>query len=82
VTAKPRCLSHSEAASIPYAAMTAYSALTLWAGMRPGRRRGRRVLVVGAAGGVGHLALQVSAFNCTILFSTVECHYNVSCHNI
>jgi NADPH:quinone reductase-like Zn-dependent oxidoreductase len=54
---KPRALEHPEAASIPYAGLTAWSAITTFAGLREGG--GARVLVVGAAGGVGDLALQI-----------------------
>ena len=49
-----------ESSCLPYAGLTAYSALTLTAGMTSSSsRKGKRVLVLGAAGGVGHIALQI-----------------------
>jgi NADPH:quinone reductase-like Zn-dependent oxidoreductase len=53
---KPRELSHVEAAALPLAAMTAWQALVDTADVRPGQR----VLVHAAAGGVGHLAVQIA----------------------
>ena len=66
---KPRSLTHLEAASVPYAGLTA------WAGLQTaGVRRGQRVMVVGGAGGVGSLATQILAryYNChtTVLASS------------
>jgi NADPH:quinone reductase-like Zn-dependent oxidoreductase len=54
--AKPAGLSHAEAAGLPLVSLTAYQALTDFAGIRPGRR----VLVHAAAGGVGHVAVQIA----------------------
>ncbi|MFE2235257.1 NADP-dependent oxidoreductase [Streptomyces sp. NPDC059442] len=53
---KPASLSHVEAAALPLAALTAWQALVDTAGVRPGER----VLVHAAAGGVGHLAVQIA----------------------
>ncbi|MEV7524917.1 NADP-dependent oxidoreductase [Streptomyces sp. NPDC091371] len=53
---KPAALSHVQAAALPLAAMTAWQALVDTAGVRPGQR----VLVHAAAGGVGHLAVQIA----------------------
>jgi NADPH:quinone reductase-like Zn-dependent oxidoreductase len=51
---KPRTLDHIVAASVPLAGMTAWQAL-----FDHGRlKAGERVLILGAAGGVGHLAVQ------------------------
>jgi len=56
VTRKPRSLSFEEAASVPLAGMTAYQAL-----VEVGQvSAGDRVLVHAAAGGVGHLAVQIA----------------------
>lgn len=53
---KPQNLSHVEAASVPLAALTA------WQGMidHGGLKSGQRVLIHGAAGGVGHFAVQIA----------------------
>ncbi|MEU8775014.1 NADP-dependent oxidoreductase [Streptomyces sp. NPDC048606] len=53
---KPAALSHVEAAALPLAALTAWQALVDTADVRPGQR----VLVHAAAGGVGHLAVQIA----------------------
>ncbi|MEV7417109.1 NADP-dependent oxidoreductase [Streptomyces sp. NPDC089919] len=53
---KPAGLTHVEAAALPLAALTARQALVDAARVRPGDR----VLVHGAAGGVGHLAVQLA----------------------
>ena len=53
---KPASLSHVEAAAVPMPALTA------WQGLfeRGGLEEGERVLVLGAAGGVGHAATQLA----------------------
>ena len=58
---KPSTLTTEEAASLPFAGMTAISALKVFAGMTPNLSGNdeKRVLVLGAAGGVGHLLVQV-----------------------
>jgi NADPH:quinone reductase-like Zn-dependent oxidoreductase len=53
VARKPAAVSHTEAAGIPLAAMTAWGMVTL-AGARPGLR----MLVHAGSGGVGHFAVQ------------------------
>ncbi|MGW7428507.1 NADP-dependent oxidoreductase [Streptomyces sp. NPDC054861] len=53
---KPASLSHVEAAALPLAGLTAWQALVETAALRPGQR----VLVHAAAGGVGHLAVQIA----------------------
>ncbi|MFC9242904.1 NADP-dependent oxidoreductase [Streptomyces sp. NPDC057136] len=53
---KPRTLSHVEAAALPVAALTSLQSLMDTAAVRPGQR----VLVHAAAGGVGHLAVQIA----------------------
>ncbi|MET8043702.1 NADP-dependent oxidoreductase [Micromonospora sp. NPDC005215] len=54
--AKPTKLDHEHAAAVPLAALTAWQALTDGARITPGQR----VLVHAAAGGVGHLAVQIA----------------------
>lgn len=53
---KPAGLDHTEAAALPLAALTAWQALVDTAKMTAGQR----VLVHAAAGGVGHLAVQIA----------------------
>ena len=54
VAPKPATLDHVHAAAIPLAAITAWQGLFDHGGLR----RGERVLIHGAAGGVGHFAVQ------------------------
>ncbi|XP_021917276.1 reticulon-4-interacting protein 1 homolog, mitochondrial isoform X2 [Zootermopsis nevadensis] len=56
---KPRTLSLLESASIPYAAMTAWSALKVTGGLCLSPPKGKRVLILGGSGGVGTAALQL-----------------------
>ncbi|MEV6671514.1 NADP-dependent oxidoreductase [Streptomyces sp. NPDC051162] len=53
---KPRGLDHVRAAALPLAALTAWQALVDTADVR----EGQRVLIHAAAGGVGHLAVQIA----------------------
>ncbi|MCA0457747.1 MAG: NADP-dependent oxidoreductase [Chloroflexi bacterium] len=53
---KPENITHIEAAAYPLAALTAWQALFETGNLQ----RGERVLVQGAAGGVGHLAVQIA----------------------
>lgn len=53
---KPRLLDHAHAAAVPLAALTAWQALFDTAGLSAGQT----VLVHAAAGGVGHLAVQMA----------------------
>jgi NADPH:quinone reductase-like Zn-dependent oxidoreductase len=53
---KPRSLEHAEAAALPMGALTAWQGLFDHGKLR----RGERVLIHGAAGGVGHLATQLA----------------------
>ncbi|MBB5116654.1 NADPH:quinone reductase [Streptomyces eurocidicus] len=53
---RPRGLDHVQAAALPLAALTAWQALVDTAGVA----EGQRVLIHAAAGGVGHLAVQIA----------------------
>ena len=53
---KPAVLTHVQAAALPLASLTAYQALHDYAQVRPGQK----VLIHAAAGGVGHLAVQIA----------------------
>ncbi|MDR7275533.1 NADP-dependent oxidoreductase [Catenuloplanes atrovinosus] len=55
-THKPANLDHVHAAALPLAALTAHQALIDTADLQPGQR----VLIHAAAGGVGHLAVQIA----------------------
>jgi NADPH:quinone reductase-like Zn-dependent oxidoreductase len=57
LAAKPRSISHEQAATLPLAALTAWQALADYAAIEPGER----VLVQGGAGGVGLFAVQLAA---------------------
>jgi NADPH:quinone reductase-like Zn-dependent oxidoreductase len=56
VAPKPRSLSHVQAAAVPLVALTAWQALFDAAKLD----RGQRVLIHAAAGGVGHVAVQLA----------------------
>ncbi|WP_246149171.1 NADP-dependent oxidoreductase [Nonomuraea turkmeniaca] len=56
VARKPTSLSHVEAAALPLAGLTAWQSLVDTAQVGPGMR----VLIHAAAGGVGHLAVQIA----------------------
>jgi NADPH:quinone reductase-like Zn-dependent oxidoreductase len=53
---KPANLDHTQAGAIPLVALTAWQALVDTAGVQPGQR----VLIHAAAGGVGHVAVQIA----------------------
>jgi NADPH:quinone reductase-like Zn-dependent oxidoreductase len=53
---KPADLTHVQAAALPLASLTAYQALHGYAQIQPGQK----VLIHAAAGGVGHLAVQIA----------------------
>jgi NADPH:quinone reductase-like Zn-dependent oxidoreductase len=54
IAKKPQAISHEQAAALPVSGLTAWQALF----DRGGLRSGQSALVAGAAGGVGHLAVQ------------------------
>lgn len=56
IAAKPRNIDHVHTAALPIAGLTAYQSLVGIAQVRPGQR----VLVHGAAGGVGHHGVQIA----------------------
>ncbi|XP_028252425.1 reticulon-4-interacting protein 1 homolog, mitochondrial-like [Parambassis ranga] len=59
VSHKPKLLSHIEAASIPYVANTALSALVNAGGLCRDSTSNKRVLITGGSGGVGTFAIQL-----------------------
>ncbi|MGW7265032.1 NADP-dependent oxidoreductase [Streptomyces sp. NPDC054842] len=56
IAPKPRTLDHVGAAALPISGFTAYQALVTLSDVQPGGR----VLIHGAAGGVGHLGVQIA----------------------
>jgi len=56
LAAKPRILSHEEAAAVPLAALTAWQAMVNQGRLKPGQR----VLIHAGAGGVGVMAIQIA----------------------
>ncbi|MEU6348561.1 NADP-dependent oxidoreductase [Streptomyces sp. NPDC047072] len=56
LTRKPASIDHTEAGALPLVSLTAWQALVEHAELRPGQR----VLVHAAAGGVGHVAVQIA----------------------
>jgi NADPH:quinone reductase-like Zn-dependent oxidoreductase len=56
LTRKPAAVDHTQAGALPLVSLTAWQALTEHADLRPGQR----VLIHAAAGGVGHVAVQIA----------------------
>ncbi|XP_008311304.1 reticulon-4-interacting protein 1 homolog, mitochondrial-like [Cynoglossus semilaevis] len=74
VSHKPQSLSHTEAASIPYVASTALSALVFAGGLCRDSALNKRVLIIGGSGGVGTFSIQ--------LLKSWGAHVTVTCsHN-
>ena len=65
---KPETLTFEEAAAVPLAALTAWQALFDTANVRPKQK----VLVHAAAGGVGHLAVQLAKIDGAEVFATAS----------
>lgn len=74
---KPAGLTHEEAAALPMPGLSAWQGLVIHGGLT----EGRRVLVTGAGGGVGHIAVELAKHlgavvvedgeSCDLLFDTV-----------
>jgi NADPH:quinone reductase-like Zn-dependent oxidoreductase len=60
IVQKPAELTHAEAALVPFAGLVAYAGLMTY-GKLTDPSPGARILIVGASGGVGHLAVQMAA---------------------
>ncbi|MFF0741875.1 NADP-dependent oxidoreductase [Streptomyces sp. NPDC004111] len=65
---KPAGITHVEAAGVPVAALTAWQALVALGGLRAGQR----VLIHAAAGGVGHLAVQLAKARGAYVYGTAR----------
>uniref|UniRef100_A0A3Q3WCC5 Enoyl reductase (ER) domain-containing protein n=1 Tax=Mola mola TaxID=94237 RepID=A0A3Q3WCC5_MOLML len=59
VSHKPKSLTHVEAASVPYVATTAWSALVNTGGLSKDNCGNKRILILGGSGGVGTFAIQM-----------------------
>ncbi|XP_028294554.1 NAD(P)H oxidoreductase RTN4IP1, mitochondrial [Gouania willdenowi] len=59
ISHKPKSLSHTEAAAIPYVAATAWSALVNTGGLSKDNCGNKRVLILGGSGGVGTFSIQM-----------------------
>lgn len=59
VVPKPRSLSFTEAAALPYVACTVWDALVAKAGLTADNARGKKVFVQAGAGGIGSFAIQL-----------------------
>jgi NADPH2:quinone reductase len=70
---KPRSLTFEEAAAIPLVAITAYEALFDRLGFeRDGASKGRTLLIIGGAGGVGSMAIQLAKIAGVTLLATAS----------
>ena len=56
---RPKNLSFNEAASLPYVAITTWTALIRWAGIRPQDLEDKKVFIQAGSGGVGTFAIQL-----------------------
>lgn len=65
---KPRSLDHAAAATVPLSALTAWQGLFDHAGLAPGQR----VLIHGAAGGVGSFAVQLARWRGAHVIATAS----------
>ncbi|MDB5969156.1 MAG: zinc-binding alcohol dehydrogenase family protein [Hydrocarboniphaga sp.] len=69
---KPRTLDFAQAAALPLTTITAYEALFERLGISAdGADRGKSLLIIGAAGGVGSIALQLARLAGLIVIGTV-----------
>jgi NADPH:quinone reductase-like Zn-dependent oxidoreductase len=73
-TTKPRSLDHAHAAAVPLVALTAWQSLVEGANGAPaiGLTPGQRLLVHGAAGGVGSFAIQIAKSRGAHVIATVR----------
>jgi len=70
IALKPEKIDHLHAAGVPLAGLTAWQALIKFADLQPGQR----VLVLGASGGVGHLAVQIAKRKGSYVIGTASPH--------
>ena len=63
---KPKSLGFESAAAIPLTALTAWEGIVETLRVEPGQGRGRTLLIVGGAGGVGSIAIQIAKKVCAL----------------
>ncbi|MEO8395211.1 MAG: NADP-dependent oxidoreductase [Chloroflexota bacterium] len=68
ITAKPTTIDHVHAAAVPLAALTAWQGLFEHAKLASGQR----ILVQGAAGGVGHFVVQIAKAHGAVVIGTAS----------
>ena len=73
VAAKPPSLDHAHAAALPHVALTAWQALFVLADLQ----EGQTVLIHGAAGGVGHIAVQLAKWRGATVIGTASVNYDL-----
>lgn len=73
VTAKPQSFDHIQSAALPHVALTAWQALFELGDLR----KGQTVLIHGAAGGVGHVAVQLAKARGAKVIGTASGNYDV-----
>lgn len=73
VTAKPKSLDHIHAAAIPHVTLTAWQALFELADLS----KGQTILIHGAAGGVGHIAVQLAKWSGASVIGTASVNYDL-----
>jgi NADPH:quinone reductase-like Zn-dependent oxidoreductase len=78
VALKPNALHHVRAAAVPLAALTAWQALFDTAQLQPGQR----VLIHGAAGGVGHFAVQLAKWKGAHVMGTASTKNHEMVHEL
>lgn len=72
VTAKPQSLDHLQAAALPHVTLTAWQALYEIAELA----KGQTVLIHGAAGGVGHIAVQLARLRGAKVIGTASVNFD------
>jgi NADPH:quinone reductase-like Zn-dependent oxidoreductase len=75
---KPRVLSALQASGVPATALTAWQALNEHAGLQ----RGQKVLIHGAAGGVGSMAVQIAKYLGAEVIATASAHNHAYLENL
>lgn len=73
VTAKPQSLDHIQSAALPHVTLTAWQALFELANLS----KGQTILIHGAAGGVGHIAVQLAKLREAKVIGTASVNYSL-----